>query len=38
MTQFLAKCTNCGGLVSHLEEAPTVDRCDACKGKPQKGK
>jgi len=38
MTQYLAVCTNCGGMVSHLEQSGTVDRCSACKGEPQKGK
>jgi len=37
MTQYLATCANCGGKVLHLEQAPIVDRCDACKGEPQKG-
>ncbi len=37
MTQYLAKCDNCGGMVQHLEESATVATCDACKGKPQKG-
>ncbi len=37
MTQYLATCDNCGGLVSHLEQTATVKTCDACKGKP-KGK
>ncbi len=36
MTQFLAKCLTCGGIVSHLEESATVTRCDACKGIPPK--
>ncbi len=36
MTQYLAVCANCGGMVTHLEKDSTVERCDACKGKPQK--
>lgn len=38
MTQYLAKCLNCGGMVSQLEPQATVLRCDACKGEAQKGK
>jgi len=39
MTQYLAVCKNCGGMVSHLEPESEVDRCSACKGeKPPKGK
>lgn len=37
MTQYLATCANCGGKVQHLEQTATVERCDACKGEPQKG-
>ncbi len=37
MTQYEATCSNCGGKVLHLERESTVDRCDSCKGKPQKG-
>lgn len=32
MTQYLATCLNCGGMVSQLEQKSTVERCDACKG------
>lgn len=32
MTQYLATCTNCKGLVNHLERSAVVDRCDRCKG------
>jgi len=35
MTQYLAKCLNCGGMVSHLEKEATVERCSACKGEKQ---
>ncbi len=38
MTQYLAKCLNCGGMVSHLEKDSTVQRCDACKGEKVKKK
>jgi len=38
MTQYLAKCLNCGGMVHHLEAEGTVERCSACKGEPEKGK
>lgn len=38
MTQYLATCLNCGGKVQHLEQSATVERCDECKGEPQKGK
>ncbi len=38
MTQYLAKCDNCGGMVSQLEQQSTVPSCDACKGIPPKGK
>jgi len=39
VTQYLAKCLNCGGMVNHLEKNATVERCDACKGeKPTKEK
>ena len=38
MTQYLATCLNCGGKVNQLEQTATVERCDACKGEPQKGK
>lgn len=34
MTQFLAVCKTCGGMVNHLEQIATVPRCDACKGIP----
>ena len=37
MTQYLAQCTNCGGWVHQLKQVATVERCDACKGEPQKG-
>ena len=32
MTQNLAKCSNCHGMVSHLEATAVVSRCDRCKG------
>jgi len=35
VTQYLVKCTNCGGMVSQLEQVSTVDRCSACKDLPQ---
>ncbi len=35
--QYLATCLNCGGKVNQLEQTATVERCDACKGLPQKG-
>ncbi len=38
MTQYLATCDNCGGIVAHLEQIATVPKCDACKGKPPKHK
>ena len=36
MTQYLAKCLTCGGMVSHLDKTATVAQCDACKGEPPK--
>jgi len=38
MTQYLATCKTCGGKVSHLEQEAEVETCDACRGKPPKGK
>ncbi len=36
MTQYQAKCLNCGSIVSHLLPSPTVERCDECKGEKVK--
>jgi len=33
MTQNLAQCSNCHGMVMHLEATAVVERCDRCKGK-----
>ena len=32
MTQNLAQCSNCHGMVMHLEATAVVSRCDRCKG------
>lgn len=32
MTQYLAQCQNCKGMVNQLEQTAAVARCDRCKG------